>query len=104
VAPSILLCVKTPKDFTYAFGKLETAVEALVGEGAIRGRLFTARSHFVITQPEDFPEHLRAEHSQLVQALTPNPHDLRPKQAAALAEKLFSFYTNAAEAYYRTHG
>jgi hypothetical protein len=93
--------METPRDFTYAFGKLETAVEELVGEGAIRGRLFAARRHFGITQPEDFPEHLRDEHSQLIQALTPNPHDLRPKQAGALAERLFSFYTDAAEAYYR---
>ena len=94
--------METPSDFTYAFGRLETAVEALVGEGAIRGRLFEARLHFVITQPEDFPEHLRAEHSQLIQELTPNPHELRPKQAGALAEKLFSFYTSVAEAYYRS--
>ena len=96
--------METPRDFTYAFGKVETAVEALVGEGAIRGRLFTARRYFAITQPEDFPEHLRAEHSQLIQALTPNPHDLRPKQAGVLAEKIFSFYTNAAAAYYRRRG
>jgi hypothetical protein len=102
--PSILSCMETPRDFGYAFGKLETAVEALVGEGAIRGRLFTTRRHFVITQAEDFPEHLRAEHSQLFQEITPNPHDLRPKQAGALAEKLFSFYTNVAEAYYRRLG
>jgi len=100
---SILPCMETPRDFPYAFGKLETAVEALVANGPIRGRLFTARRHFIITQSEDFPEHLRAEHSQLFEALTPNPHDLHPKRAGALAEKIFSFYTSVAEAYYRRH-
>jgi hypothetical protein len=93
----------TPRDFGYAFGKVETAIEELVGEGAIRGRLFKARLQFGATLSEDFPEHLRAEHSQLIEELTPNPHELRPKQAGALAEKLFSFYTTVAEAYYRSH-
>jgi hypothetical protein len=95
--------METPKGFTYAFGRLETAVEELVDERPIRGRLFKARLHFVITTSEDFPEHLRAEHSQLIEELTPNPHDLRPKQAGALAKKLFSFYTHVAEAYYGRH-
>src|SRR5215203_4479964 len=102
----MLLCMEIPSGFTYAFPKLEEAIEALaVGKGEIRGRLFLATKRFVITQAEDFPQDFRQEHSRLLEALThsskeksPNQgtiksvHDLRRKAASALAQELFSFY------------
>jgi hypothetical protein len=98
-----------PGGFTYAFGKLEQAIEELVGTGAIEERLDTAGKTLAPIFPDDFPEPLRAEYASIREALTWLPGDetrgtaettldaMTEDEAGALARRLFSLYLDAAD-------
>jgi hypothetical protein len=111
--------VTDPGGFIYAFGKLEQAIEDLVGVGNIKERLATATFALAPIFPDDFPAgHLRDEYADIRQALTWLPPEgsqqgllestleaMTEEEATALAKSLFSLYTSAAEAVYvRLHG
>ena len=60
-----------PVGFTNAFGKLEQAIEELVGAGDVKERLEAATMKLSPIFPEDFPAgHLRDEYADIRQALT----------------------------------
>ena len=60
-----------PVGFTYAFGKLEQAIEELVGAGEVKERLTLATMTLVPIFPDDFPAgHLRDEYADIRQALS----------------------------------
>ena len=60
-----------PVGFTYAFGKLEQAIEELVGAGGVKSRLKIATMTLVPIFPDDFPAgHLRDEYADIRQALS----------------------------------
>ena len=101
--------------FTSAFGKLEQAIEELVGAGDVKERLKAATITLSPIFPEDFPAgHLRDEYADLRQALTWLPPEegsgqelaestleaMTEEEAGSLAKSLFSLYTSAAEAVY----
>jgi hypothetical protein len=107
--------VADPVGFTSAFGKLEQAIEELVGAGDVKERLEAATMKLSPLFPEDFPAgHLRDEYADIRQALTWLPPEERSGQglaestleamtedeAATLSKSLFSLYTSAAEAVY----
>ncbi len=104
-----------PVGFTNAFGKLEQAIEELVGAGDVKERLEAATITLAPIFPDDFPAgHLRDEYADIRQALTWLPPEERSRQglaestleamteeeAGTLAKGLFSLYTSAAEAVY----
>ena len=104
-----------PVGFTNAFGKLEQAIEELVGAGDVKERLEAATITLSPIFPEDFPAgHLRDEYADIRQALTWLPPEkgsgrglaestleaMTEEQAGTLAKSLFSLYTSAAEAVY----
>src|SRR5215217_7615211 len=63
--------VADPVGFTYAFGKLEQAIEELVGAGEVKERLTLATMTLVPIFPDDFPAgHLRDEYADIRQALS----------------------------------
>ena len=66
-----------PVGFTYAFGKLEQAIEELVGAGDVKERLEVATIALVPIFPDDFPAgHLRDEYADIRQALAwPPPEE-----------------------------
>jgi hypothetical protein len=105
--------VADPVGFTNAFGKLEQAIEELVGAGDVKERLEVATVTLAPIFPDDFPAgHLRDEYADILQALTwPPPVEgneqgllestleaMTEEQAGTLAKSLFSLYTSAAEA------
>jgi hypothetical protein len=107
--------VADPVGFTYAFGKLEQAIEELVGAGDVKERLKVATMTLVLIFPDDFPAgHLRDEYADIRQALAwPPPEEgsgqglpesnlkaMTEEEAGVLAKSLFSVYTSAAEAVY----
>jgi hypothetical protein len=107
--------VADPVGFTSAFGKLEQAIEELVGAGDVKERLEAATITLAPIFPEDFPAgHLRDEYADLRQALTWLPPEeesgqelaestleaMTEEEAGSLAKSLFSLYTSAAEAVY----
>jgi len=107
--------VADPVGFTYAFGKLEQAIEELVGAGDVKARLEAATMKLSPIFPKDFPAgHLRDEYADLRQALIWLPPEegsgqgvlsstlkaMTEEQAGALAKSIFSLYTSAAEAVY----
>jgi hypothetical protein len=107
--------VADPVGFTYAFGKLEQAIEELVGAGEVKERLTLATMTLVPIFPDDFPAgHLRDEYADIRQALaSPPPQEgsrqgllqsnleaMTEEEAGELAKSLFSLYTSAAEAVY----
>ena len=102
-----------PVGFTNAFGKLEQAIEELVGAGDVKERLEAATITLSPIFPEDFPAgHLRDEYVDIRQALTWLPSEegsgqgllssnleaMTEEEAGSLAKSLFSLYTSAAEA------
>ena len=104
-----------PVGFTNAFGKLEQAIEELVGAGDVKERLEAATMKLSPIFPEDFPAgHLRDEYADIRQALTWLPPEegsgqglrestleaMTEEEAGALAKSLFSLYKSAAEAVY----
>ena len=104
-----------PVGFTYAFGRLEQAIEELVGAGDVKERLEVATMTLAPIFPDDFPAgHLRDEYADIRQALTWLPSEeesaqglpestleaLTEEEAGNLAKSLFSLYTSAAEAVY----
>src|SRR5215208_6583474 len=107
--------VADPVGFTSAFGKLEQAIEELVGAGDIKERLEAATITLAPIFPDDFPAgHLRDEYADIRQALTWLPPEegsgqglaestleaMTEEEAGTLAKSLFSLYTSAAEAVY----
>jgi hypothetical protein len=107
--------VADPLGFTSAFGKLEQAIEELVGAGGVKERLEAATITLSPIFPEDFPAgHLRDEYADIRQALTWLPPEegsgqgllesdleaMTEEEAGTLAKSLFSLYTSAAEAVY----
>jgi hypothetical protein len=105
--------VADPVGFTNAFGKLEQAIEELVGAGDVKERLEAATMKLSPIFPEDFPAgHLRDEYADIRQALTWLPPEegsgqglaesnleaMTEEEAETLAKSLFSLYTSAAEA------
>ena len=109
-----------PGGFTYAFSRLEQAIEELVGAGGVKERLEAATITLAPIFPDDFPAgHLRDEYADIRQALTWLPPEegsgqgvlestlkaMTEEQAGSLAKSIFSLYTSAAEAVYgRLHG
>ncbi len=104
-----------PGGFTYAFGRLEQAIEELVGAGGVKERLEAATITLAPIFPDDFPAgHLRDEYADIRQALTWLPPEegsgqglvesdleaMTQEEAGSLAKSLFSLYTSAAEAVY----
>jgi hypothetical protein len=82
--------VADPRGFTYAFSRLEQAIEELVGAGGVKERLEAATITLAPIFPDDFPAgHLRDEYADMTQ-----------EEAGSLAKSLFSLYTSAAEAVY----
>jgi hypothetical protein len=107
--------VADPVSFTYAFGKLEQAIEELVGAGDVKERLEVATMTLAPIFADDFPAgHLRDEYADIRQALTWSPPEegrgqgllestlegMTEEEAGALAKSLFSLYKSAAEAVY----
>jgi hypothetical protein len=107
--------VADPVGFTYGFGRLEQAIEELVGAGDVKDRLEVATMTLAPIFPDDFPAgHLRDEYADIRQALTWLPPEegsrqglpestleaMTEEEAADLAKSLFSLYTSAAEAVY----
>jgi hypothetical protein len=107
--------VADPVGFTNAFGKLEQAIEELVGAGEVKERLEAATMKLSPILPEDFPAgHLRDEYADIRQALTWLPPEegsgqgsaestleaMTEEEAGTLAKSLFSLYTSVAEAVY----
>jgi hypothetical protein len=107
--------VADPVGFTSAFGKLEQAIEELVGAGDIKERLEAATITLAPIFPDDFPAgHLRDEYADIRQALTWLPPEegsgqelaestleaMTEEEAGTLAKSLYSLYTSAAEAVY----
>jgi hypothetical protein len=105
--------VADPVGFTYAFGRLEQAVEELVGAGGVKERLEAATITLAPIFPDEFPAgHLRDEYADIRQALTWLPPEegsgqglaestleaMTEEEAGTLAKSLFSLYTSAAEA------
>jgi hypothetical protein len=105
--------VADPLGFTSAFGKLEQAIEELVGAGGVKERLEAATITLSPIFPDDFPAgHLRDEYADIRQALTWLPPEegsgqglaesnleaMTEEEAETLAKSLFSLYTSAAEA------
>jgi hypothetical protein len=106
--------VADPIGFTNAFGKLEQAIEELVGAGDVKERLEAATMKLSPIFPEDFPAgHLRDEYADIRQALTcwlppeegsgqglllSDLEAMTEEEAGMLAKSLFSLYTSAAEA------
>jgi hypothetical protein len=102
-----------PPGFGYAFSKLEPGIEELVGAAGIKERLDAAFRQFFMLDPGDFPEPLSAEYESILESLSWLPGDegkgtaettidaMSEEQAAALAKRLFSFYVDAAEIYFR---
>ena len=105
--------VADPVGFTSAFGKLEQAIEELVGAGDVKERLESATITLAPIFPDDFPAgHLRDEYADIRQALTWLPPEegsgqgspesdleaMTEEEAGTLAKSLFSLYTSAAEA------
>ena len=99
--------------FTSAFGRLEQAIEELVGAGDVKERLESATITLAPIFPDDFPAgHLRDEYADIRQALTWLPPEegsgqgspesdleaMTEEEAGTLAKSLFSLYTSAAEA------
>src|SRR5215204_3679017 len=63
--------VADPVGFTNAFGKLEQAIEELVGAGDVKERLEAATMKLSPIFPQDSPaRHLRDEYADIRQALT----------------------------------
>ena len=104
-----------PLGFTNAFGKVEQAIEELVGAGDVKERLEAATITLAPIFPDDFPAgHLRDEYADIRQALTWLPPEegsgqglaestleaMTEEEAGSLAKSLFSLYTSAAEAVY----
>ena len=104
-----------PVGFTNAFGKLEQAIEDLVGAGEVKEGLTLATMTLVPIFPDDFPAgHLRDEYADVRQALSWLPPEegsgqrllesnleaMTEEEAGELAKSLFSLYTCAAEAVY----
>ncbi len=103
--------MKTPPGFTSAFGKLEEAVEELVGVGTAKERLSVASALVAPIDPDDFPDPLRAKYVHVYEALTWIPPDegsvqgtvgatleaMTEEEAGALAKELLSLYMDAAE-------
>jgi hypothetical protein len=107
--------VADPVGFTNAFGKLEQAIEEMVGAGGVKERLEVATITLAPIFPDDFPAgHLRDEYADIQRALTwTSPGEgsgqgflestleaMTEEEAGALAKSLFSLYTSAAEAVY----
>jgi hypothetical protein len=107
--------VVDPGGFTYAFSRLEQAIEELVGAGDVKERLEAATITLAPIFPDDFPAgHLRDEYADIRQALTwlppvegsgrglaeSNLEAMTEEEAGSLAKSLFSLYTSAAEAVY----
>jgi hypothetical protein len=107
--------VADPVGFTYAFGRLEQAIEELVGAGGVKERLEAATITLAPIFPDEFPAgHLRDEYADIRQALTWLPPEegsgqglaesnleaMTEEEAGSLAKSLFSLYTSAAEAVY----
>jgi hypothetical protein len=107
--------VVDPGGFTYAFSRLEQAIEELVGAGDVKERLEAATITLAPIFPDDFPAgHLRDEYTDIRQALTWLPPEegggrglaesnleaMTEEEAGSLAKSLFSLYTSAAEAVY----
>jgi hypothetical protein len=107
--------VADPVGFTYAFGKLEQAIEELVGAGEVKERLTLATMTLLPIFPDDFPAgHLRDEYADIRQALSWLPPEeesehgllestleaMTEEEAGDLAKSLFTLYTSAAEAVY----
>jgi hypothetical protein len=108
--------VADPVGFTNAFGKLEQAIEELVGARGVKERLEAATITLAPIFPEDFPAgHLRDEYADIRQALTWLPSEegsgqglaestleaMTEEEAGSLAKSLFSLYTSAAEALHK---
>jgi hypothetical protein len=65
------VAVADPGGFIYAFGKLEQAIEELVGAGDVKERLEVAAMTLAPIFADDFPAgHLRDEYADIRQALT----------------------------------
>ena len=104
-----------PGGFTYAFSRLEQAIEELVGARGVKERLEAATITLAPIFPDDFPAgHLRDEYADIRQALTWLPPEegsgqglpestleaMTEEEAGSLAKSHFSLYTSAAEAVY----
>ena len=107
--------VADPGGFTYAFSRLEQAIEELVGARGVKERLEAATITLAPIFPDDFPAgHLRDEYADIRRALTWLPPEegsgqgllssnleaMTEEEAGSLAKSLFSLYTSAAEAVY----
>ncbi len=99
-------------DFSFAFAKLEEAVEQLVGQDDIKERLSGATITMAPIFPDDFPAgRLRDEYTSIREALTWLPPEegsdqgllgatidaMTEEEAARLARRLFTLYSDAAE-------
>jgi len=91
--------------FTKAFGRLEQAIEELVGAGGVKERLEAATITLAPIFPDEFPAgHLRDEYADIRQALTWLPPEegsgqglrestleaMTEEEAGALAKSLFT--------------
>jgi hypothetical protein len=104
--------VAGPGGFTYAFAKLEQAIEHLVGAGDIKTRMEAAAMVLAPIFPDDFPEgRMRDEYASIREALTwVSPEEgsthgllgstlevMAEEEAASLAKRLFFLYLDAVE-------
>ena len=81
-----------PIGFTNAFGKLEQAIEELVGAGDVKERLESATITLVLILRDDFPAgHLRDEYADIRQAWTWPP--LEEGSGQGLAESALEAMT-----------
>jgi hypothetical protein len=105
-----------PPAFTYAFGKLEAAVEELKGRGNVRQKLLDATMALALVSPEDFPDHLRGEYEQILEAVSWLPsqggsnegkvattiNEMPIKEAKSLVKRISALYMRARDALYES--
>lgn len=103
---------ENPGGFLNAFGKLEQALEEMVGPHTAKERLDTVGKTLAPISPDDFPEgHIRNEYASIYEALTWVPPKegrgqglaestldaMIEAEAGALGVRLFYLYLDARE-------
>ncbi len=99
----------------YAVEKLAVAVDELQGSGYVRERLYNAcMKGLVVLFPDDFPDNMRGEYEQILEAISWLPpsggpdagivettiNSMSTEEAKALVKRISSFYTRAKDALY----
>ena len=99
-----------PEGFGDAFGKLEQALEVMVGSGTAKERLDTVGKTLAPVSPDDFPRgHIRNEYASIYETLTWVPPKegsgqglgestldaMIEAEAGALGVRLFYLYLDA---------